>query len=334
MLAVLCTLNSCETIIDFNEVTSEQEKHGITLNAILAPDTTFTAIVSYSLLFDEVFYENYFPDDPNDYFKQYEITGGDDYCVDDAAITLAVNESESYLMRYDADKKAYVSDYVPCNGDKMSVKVEASGQIATATARIPAKPDYEIVDYYKYYSDYIEDDKQSEDWQSFLGRVNDTLMHVTLKIKDPGETKNYYRLMVRSVGYEGRPYYYYYYHDIFTSDNIIFYDERLSKWWRWPAYFTNVFSDELFNGEEYVVDVETRMLREDNPHVIIKLESLSEDLYEYLRSMMAYRVTDLDDYAESTYIYSNVKNGWGILGAANATKNILYWEDCKLVQDK
>lgn len=114
--------------------------------------------------------------------------------------------------------------------------------------------------------------------------------------------------------------------DIFSSADIIFKDEQLTKENRgWPAYFSNVFSDQLFNGREYEFTVESRLRKgtAGSNYVVVELQSITGDLYSYLKSVMLYRITPQDSYTEPIMIYSNIEGGWGIFGGVSTDRHII-----------
>ncbi|MDD4657239.1 MAG: DUF4249 family protein, partial [Bacteroidales bacterium] len=43
----------------------------------------------------------------------------------------------------------------------------------------------------------------------------------------------------------------------------------------------------------------------------------------YLKSTMLYRITEQDAYTEPISIYSNIEDGWGILGAVSSDTHYL-----------
>ncbi|MFA7136482.1 MAG: DUF4249 family protein, partial [Bacteroidales bacterium] len=108
--------------------------------------------------------------------------------------------------------------------------------------------------------------------------------------------------------------------------DIIFKDEQLNKGYRgWPAYFSNIFSDHLFNGKDYEFIVESRLRKGDEGtnYIVVELQSITKELYYYLKSIMLYRITEQDAYTEPISIYSNIEDGWGILGAVSSDTHYL-----------
>ena len=61
----------------------------------------------------------------------------------------------------------------------------------------------------------------------------------------------------------------------------------------------------------------------DDPHVVVELQSLTPDLYHYLKSTMLYRTLDMDSYTEAVQIHSNVSGGWGIVGGLAGDRHVV-----------
>jgi hypothetical protein len=313
---VILLFAECEHVMDFNENATTA---GIVINALATPDTVFTASISRSYLFTDVPAIDY--PDYWDYALHPDSFYYNNAVLSKAEVELTVNKKNKYAMTFDAKHHNYTSNYSPQAGDYIVVNVKDSDmQTVSAETTVPGTQQLEIVNYEKYY------DKASVLSNSLSDMAKDTVVRITLRLTDPANENNYYRLKVRSIGEDkntdGTPSFRF--SDIYTSSDIIFMDERLTKsYGGWPAHFSNVFDDHLFNGKKYTFTVETRMRFGNNPHAVIELQSITKDFYYYLRSVMLYRVTDQDSYSEAIQIYSNVNSGWGILGGLNAEKHVV-----------
>jgi len=305
------SLASCEHIIDFD---GEIKSPKITINAIAVPDTIFTAVI-----LKEVFFTDATPERKNEsLYKQY--------VLDNAQALITVNGETTYRMNYNSENFNYESLYIPKSGDKILINVNAPDfESVTTRAVVPTKNELQIIrSEVLYDKNYFELD----DWSDMA--ATDTIMRITAKITNVANEISYYRLIVRSIstvinannnsvsGYEIS--------DIFTSADIIFKDARLTKRYKgWPIGFSNIFDNHLFKGKEYEFTVESRKRWGKDQKVVIELQSISLDLYNYLKSTMIYRITEQDSYTESIQIYSNVTGGYGILGALNGQKQTLYF---------
>ena len=318
LLSLFACLAGCEQIIEFD---GENTDSKITVNAIATPDTFFIAGISR-----EVFFMDYIP-------EEYLISRYHDYVLVNAEASITINGRDTYQMQYNPESLTYESTYIPREGDDILLNVSSPGLYPVKSGTvIPDKGVLEIIKSEVLYSKHYED---FYDWTEIA--VRDTVMRITARITDPPGETNYYRLKVRSVGYrqytiidepgvDSTSYEGYILSDVFSSADVIFQDERLVKRYRgWPAGFSNVFDDHLFEGKEYEFTVEARMRWGENQHVVVELQSITRELYNYLKSVMLYRITDQDSYTESVQIYSNVKGGYGVLGALNGEKHILYF---------
>lgn len=243
--------------------------------------------------------------------------------IKDADVFLTVNGNYHGQMVYDEFTYTYKSSYVPKEGDKLCMRVETdSFPAAESEIHIPYGRKMQLVSWEKVYSsnkDRVVEDQMYD----YMGQ--DTVVRITLRIMDPEVVQDYYRLKVR--GYALSSYsdgsVAYIHNDIYTSADIIFKDEQLNKGYRgWPAYFSNVFPDQLFNGKEYEFTVESRLRKGDagTNYIVVELQSITKELYYYLKSAMLYRITDQDAYTEPIMIYSNIDDGWGILGGVSSCR--------------
>jgi len=57
--------------------------------------------------------------------------------------------------------------------------------------------------------------------------------------------------------------------------------------------------------------------------LIVELQSITKELYFYLKSLMVYSITPQDEYTEAIQIYSNVTDGWGIVEAVNTDRHVI-----------
>lgn len=313
-LLLLPLLYGCERILDFNG--SSEEYNCICANALAVPGREFTVAVSRTFLFTDVpsleIYDNY-----HDYLMHPESFYEEKALLPGADVRLTVNGQQEYALSYNEESHSFGCGYVPEKGDMLSLYIQSEGfPSISAETVVPSPQRLEVLESKKYYN---KAEASSEAWDS----APDTLMRLTLRIHDPAGEQNYYRLKVRSVGWmaeQGA----WRYSDIYTSSDVLFMDNSLAEaFGGWPAYFSNVFDDRLFDGQSYTFNVETRMRYGDDPHVVVELQSLTPDLYHYLKSTMLYRTLDMDSYTEAVQIYSNVSGGWGIVGGLAGGRHVV-----------
>ena len=329
-------LTSCETTLPVDM--PEGKEWGITLNAVASPDTTFYAYITHCYPNSEApdydyknnSYENYWEPDPfNDYYYSmlYAYYKGDDAppfnnkkgynlikesVLPDAKVELTVNSETNYPMIYDTLMLCYQSNYTPAIGDRLEVRINnANGEQTVAHTEVPRPQNLEVLE---VNTDILK--KNEYLIEPYNLGPNRGYVSIKLRLHDPIEEKNYYRLAVRG-SYHGHDSIYGSW-DTYLSTDPIFRDERLtSAWGAWPAYFSNVFDDSLINGEAYEFEVKTYILgfmSTKLPIYEVSLQSITEDYYRYLKSMELYRISRTNTYSEGVYIHSNNEGGWGLLG--------------------
>lgn len=136
---------------------------------------------------------------------------------------------------------------------------------------------------------------------------------LTIKFNDDGNTRNYYELLVR------------YYDDgikqwfplDFKSNDILFLNnEKLDN----GGY---VFSDVSFNGQQKTIltSIESNTAT-GTPKFEISIKTFSEDYYNYLKQLRDYNSSSFFE-PDPVILYSNVKNGLGMVGGVYNAKDTL-----------
>jgi len=175
--------------------------------------------------------------------------------------------------------------------------------------------------------------------------------YATVTFKDPPGVKNFYRLVVANVDvYDQKPNDYDY--NIYYGD----YGTGSSGWsgpgWIFTDYNTyikstdptlnpksgvtlledvpdnifNIFNDELIDGKEYsfTFTYYTSYNPEAKNTTVVYLQAISEDLYKYYKTFAAQKYFGNEDILmEPIQVYTNIKNGAGILGSYNSNKVIV-----------
>jgi hypothetical protein len=169
-------------------------------------------------------------------------------------------------------------------------------------------------------------------------------LETKLRFRDPPGVENYYRLVTRSKlgiyqGDKSIPYsnenpvrilHSYEYQAASTNDPLLVNreDENLIGDGIWNEYY--IFSDELISGKEYDLSFAFQNYSYDNYGGLdpayyefrinnIQLQSISRELYLYLKSTTAHRAVMDDLFSEPVLVYSNVENGIGIFAAYSAS---------------
>ena len=320
LLALLC---ACEETIPFNESVQNE----INIFALAVTGQNFKAYISHNLPIDQgpnFYYLDYssFCDETETFFKE-------ELVMENANAIIRVNGSASYPLTFNQSELYYSCDYIPNEGDVIEIQVRAEGY-PEASAQTKVNKSLELSDL-QYSVSYDEAaSKEEHEWMKRFSDYDvygaDSVMAISFSFQDPAGAKNYYRLKVRSVGeYLGfLNDTCYCVSDVFTSTDPIFHDSQLIKGYgSWEPYFSNVFDDHLIDGDQYTVNVHSRKRAESPSYTIIELQSISRDLYYFLKSMQLYRISTDDVYSTPIGIYGNIDNGWGIFGSVSKNTYVI-----------
>ncbi len=285
------------------------------INAVATPDTVVMASVSRT------------------YDASEELTGVQ---LRDAAVSLFVNgklHGQMIPKIFDVDipvgstgtsdelrknKVVYVSDYVPSPHDRIAIEAHTDYGNARVEDIVPeavaiddAKVEYTAI---------------STDWGSVEYHID-----YKIRFQDNPVQKNYYFLTVGAVDdWDVGMVFIDYVDPVFEMQNqdmaeTIAGDGALENSWGMT------FDDTLINGMDYEMTVkeEVQFLTEGVSVLReIRLYSVSEDYYKYLRSVLKDKsredsaLGDLGFY-EPVEIFSNVKGGVGILGAQCCARRLV-----------
>ncbi|MBQ9884504.1 MAG: DUF4249 family protein [Bacteroidaceae bacterium] len=354
LLMIVLLGTSCERTLDF--VTGDEGMGNMTIGAIAVTGSPLTVYINQAISVDKAQLAEYIGIG-EDRIRYMQAGESIDYMQDtyfkksavkDAQVSAEVNGQQTYTLTFDESSYGYTCDYVPKEGDRIVVKAAAGGQELHSETVVPQKPKIEIL------SHEVLAENPYREVEGYMFRT-DTIMRITCRIiKQQGQ--QYYRLRVRSerdvhgisgyIGEDGKPvfveknYYAYQMQDVYFSDDEIFVDKRLTRGFGgWKPYFSNVFDDSLVSTGGYTFTVDSpkmpRILsgvmssasNSQNtplpPQVMIELQTISPELYNYLKSVELYHLTYNDAYAEPVQIYSNVQNGWGIFGALSYDRHFV-----------
>lgn len=301
-LLLLCS--SCEEIIDFN---GKQAQSKVVMNCHVEPGGKVEIVLSPSKF---IFGEK--DDSEHSYWTPGDIENINE--IDKADITLTINDHNVRPERITAGYYEYQADaFQP--GDKLAIHAEV-GYFGTVTAEevFPHAPQILSLDTIRFFD--------KDEYTLY--------MRALIKIKDtPGE-KNYYRLLLnRYVIYEfeGKeelgPRYTYFAIDqdiamsSLTNEGIVDEDSNMF----------HIFPDDLFNGKEYTINIyfplaQGSYLLKEKTLMQFELQSLTESYYLYMRTLEQSYNSDV--FSQPVRIYSNVENGYGILGLYNSTFYDIY----------
>jgi len=324
ILVVGFILISCERDVEFSgEVTNPL----VAVNSFVAPDSTVTAYISISRFFlkDSIAYRN----------------------VNNAEVNLWINGVFKEKLNLDS-VATYRSSYKPTISDqiKLTVDVPQMKQASATTSFIDA-PIVLSVDTQKV---LIKKEILRYSSGDTLVVKNHYKVNYKLKLADNGNQKNYYRLIVGIVSFEG----------VWNEDtnkvdtlagtinynNFDFTDvvsgnttDPLADGGTSPVAMLlsnannmyHVFSDDIFNGKTYTLqfstnitnnikDIDYGFLSDIKHEVYISLQSISKDYYLYLMTRGASYLTNF--FSEPVKVHNNINDGVGILGSYT-TSNIV-----------
>ncbi len=85
--------------------------------------------------------------------------------------------------------------------------------------------------------------------------------------------------------------------------------------------FGKVFSDELFNGSEYIININSSILNQNSynndyssvtPLLVVRLLTVNQDIYRYITSFNLNQQSEDDPFSQPVQIFSNVEKGLGL----------------------
>lgn len=272
-------------------------------------------------------------------------TDGEPNMLLEAPVRLYVNDHfrEEMTLNMDANDYYsygnYVSSYIPVSGDKVRIEVEKDGfNSVVAEETVPYKPELIALKAEKHikYNSYS--------YYSVQYRFKITF-------RDPSAVGNCYLIMVyrgtphneyENDDYQNPPIYQGYYdwhrdYMDYTSDpvfenKISILDKVMGNDWL-SGGGGRPFSDELFNGKEYTMTLNSGSSYGYYPNyppqegplsdsVRVYLYTITEPYYKYLSALISLYDGSLNNdladigLAEPVRVTSNINGGLGILGAA------------------
>lgn len=169
----------------------------------------------------------------------------------------------------------------------------------------------------------------NENYYYYYESEPETYTTFDVKFKDLPSIKNYYRLKIKTLSIADTTFYYD--NDLdsliseinYTQQHSYSEDPTIEIWdWRDGYYY---FSDVLFDGEEYGFEVNIAISDDkdsDKPHIL--LEHISYDFYRYMMSIdMQSETQGMELFYQAAPVFVNIKDGFGILGTANASKEYI-----------
>ena len=167
---------------------------------------------------------------------------------------------------------------------------------------------------------------------SWFIRDGGSYMRLYVTLKDNPQERNFYRIVVRTKGDVVHPSIQepnniWALKNIFIDDEMLFHNPTETEAKGSAANFYRIFTDDLFRGEEYTLNIfieEANAM--DSPgidyarqYVRVEIHTLSEKLYQNLHSQELATGTAGDIFSEPVKLYTNMQGGYGIWGVYNVT---------------
>jgi len=308
--------SSCEKVIEFEGEALERK---LVMYSVMNPDSLIDLYISYSHpIFD------------TDFSYEQLTSANVSLFRDDTFI-------ETLTYRTPLPKPLYapevsLSNYVsiseiPVPGRSYRLEVSLPGYISVSSEAVLPTP-VPIISLDTTRITYREYDWEWSEW------------HASLRFRDPPGEENYYRLVLRQISgfYTGEKFLPY------SNDFPVIIAEEDILWIQTDDPLLNseeddnsifgsdipntfsVFSDELISGKEYELDFLINPYLEyldTSYHEFfqfrIELQTISKDLYLYLRTYSGQYENGNDFFAEPVIIHSNVRDGLGIFGASTSS---------------
>lgn len=236
--------------------------------------------------------------------------------IEDAELSLKINGIETPLTFVETEEHhqyySFQADLIP--GDK----VEISGK----------SPEHKAIHGTDHVPEQVEITGLKTEW--FTGKEDyRSYLRTRITIKDTPREKNYYRIVIRKKEYyevNGDYEPDWLLCDVHVDQEPLFSHVPDTPWSENPNIYS-IFSDELIDGEEYTLNVYIQEDKDnywgENPRTFIQAEihALSENLYRYLRSVEL--AGETDNFTEPVKIFSNIQNGYGILGMYTINQRVM-----------
>lgn len=339
-------LFSCEIEkeIDLSHLTSTP---GLVLNAVIHSEKKINEIF-YSqtfTLFDTIYSRPAV--DEGDYYKKQELLYKASLIPDVNSSVYINGQLSSNVFPDMKDSITYLKDLIK-PGDRVEIKAWHKEREISSSFIMPDKPEITAIDtsafFLKKYQGHI------------LNVWNKDMLRVWVTLQDKPGIKNYYRIFIDIESEEhidpefaaenNIPEIIYTYESGVESEDIVITqgnpknDSSDFDLTEFEQNIFNIFTDDLFNGQEYKLDVFT-LLYPDLPHIYefpdeswvwinehiilrkvthtLRIQSITEDYYNYLSTLS--KATQLSwEFIEPVKVYNNIDGGCGIFGAVNEIK--------------
>lgn len=306
-LIISLLLASCTKIISYKGDIADKK---IVANGVIIADSTISIKLTYS--------KNYNDNNPFVF-------------VDDANIHLFENDKNIGNLTYQ-DSGIYSINYVALENQKYKIEITHNDfdDLIFAEFTIPKKIEITNLDTIVYYTNIPETDYYNN------SVLVDSVFY-SFNLKDDENEDNYYLIKVISEFYSYDVYFNNdsiadttYYHITSNSDlNLADLSLGPSAETLSYPYRGIIFTDEIFNGKDINVKFYSdgcNFKKGGYNKYHINVYAISKELYLYYSSYEAYKnsTSSLSNImSEPVFVYSNVKNGIGVVGGATITEDTI-----------
>lgn len=314
LVAALCV--SCEKEIEFN---GGQTDPKLVLNGVCTVGEPVTAQVSKSYFFLDSDGDTEAPEGTTAHLY---VNG--DYCGEMTLYEDTIPSAAQRSSAFSSKGKSYRNEYCPKAGDRISIMASAPGFDAVEATAGPMPEAASCV-----VRDFILHEGSSFDttWHDADSSISFHMAYmadVILEIADnnPGQTD--YFVLNCSVDWLGEEWdsdiWVTYDDPIFGNENLVIGElfEGLDR--------KNTFTDVLFDGKSRIVKLPVTLdlfgysdPYSAQPVFSVRLEHLTKEYYDYMVTL-SQQDQVLEFFAEPVHVFSNVKDGYGIVGGRNITQ--------------
>ena len=331
----MVTLDGCRKVLDFND---DEIKPLLVVNCFVTPDSIVTVDLtsSHSTLYKSNFFDpvknaTIIMSCENEEFSDFSYVS-----EPDTVLYYDINTGQQLTKIYDAG--SYQSKTATVSSNKTyRVTIDADGfESVSAETRVPPSIPVETIDTFTT----VQTDQYTKTY------TKNAKIHFT----DPGSDINYYQLKMEVAAINvyidpvmgtptATPYYYSGYID---SDDPVFSTEDNNDIFGGSYNRFSIFDDKLFNGKKYglsfTIDATYEPLETDSGYYYnyeeyslklyrIKLISLSESMFNYLKTVTLQQTSEGDPFSDPVLVYTNIDNGTGIFGAFTSSSRIISYNN-------
>ena len=296
-LILLTTGTACEKEIEFD---GEERASRLTVSAMIDAGKPITIYVSSSV---------FFLDSPNNNGYTARLDTGRGRVrvfVNDGNIDLGAELIPDAFQYYSL---CYGCDYVPVPGDRIRIEAEFPGfDAVSAETVVPFLPRFEVVSVFPENCEMtlrIDDDAAFDKnyylhlythYEDLDGTIYDTIIPVTSN-----------DVLFRNV-----------------SSQLFFNGIDLGDSEGWVDYY--LFRDELIKGKSHSFKIKWAGSAEDRGNgIFVDLSTVTDSFYWYVTSYETMRNSIGGLFGEGVTIYSNVKGGYGVVGASSSVSREVEW---------